>query len=50
MEVKKAKFKRSSINLINQMRKNLKGSKRRSWDKYGSLVGFKKKLKNRTYG
>ena len=43
---KKKKFRESSIKRINMMRKNLKGSKRRAWDKYGSLVGFKKKTED----
>ena len=39
-------FRKSSINRINMMRKNLKGSKRRAWEKYGSLVGFKERTQN----
>ena len=46
LSAKSAQFRKSSISRINQMRRNLKGSKRRAWDKYGSLVGFKKKTED----
>jgi hypothetical protein len=35
-EAKRVKRKKNNIIMINNMRKNLNGSKRRSWEKYGS--------------